>query len=163
MGEIPRQLASRLPAASVRIGARVEAIDGLTVVLASGERIEAAGVVVADAADARRLVELPGSPHWRGVTCLYFAAERPPIAGPMLVLNGETGGPVNNVCVMSEGSPAYAPARRALVSVTVLGTEDGTELEAAVRAQLRGWFGPVVDGWGHMLLDNSVLSQEDSP
>ena len=148
MDEIPRQLASRLPAASVRLGARVEAIDGLAVVLAGGERIEAAAVVVAaDAADARALVDLRGTPRWRGVNCLYFAAERAPLSEPVLVLNGEGSGPVNNLCVMSEVSAAYAPAGRSLVSATVLGTAGTGALEAAVRAQLRGWFGPQVDGW----------------
>jgi hypothetical protein len=116
--------------------------------LAGGERIEADAVVVAaDATDARGLVDLAGGQSWRGVTCLYFAAERPPITGPLLVLNGEGSGPVNNLCVMSEVSPAYAPAGRSLMSVTVLGSEDRSGLEAAVRAQLRGWFGPAVDGW----------------
>lgn len=148
MGEIPRQLAARLPAGAVRLGARVEAIDGCTIRLAGGERIEAAAVVVAaDATGARTLVDFPGPPRWRGVTCLYFAAERPPVAGPMLVLNGEGRGPVNNLCVMSEVSPACAPPGRSLVSATVLGTAGTGELEAAVRAQLREWFGPQVDGW----------------
>ena len=148
MGEIPRQLAARLPAGSVRLGARAVAIDGPAVVLDGGERFEAAAVVVAaDATDARGLVDLAGPPRWRGVTCLHFAAERPPIAGPLLVLNGEGSGPVNNLCVMSEVSPSYAPAGRSLVSVTVLGSEDRGGLEAAVRAQLGGWFGPAVDGW----------------
>ena len=148
MGEIPRQLAARLPAGSWRLGARVEAIEGLAVVVAGGERIEADAVVVAaDATDARRMLPLPGSPRWRGVACLYFAADRPPIAGPMLVLNGEGSGPVNNLCVMSELSPACAPAGRSLVSVTVLGSEGRSDLEGAVRAQLRGWFGAAVDSW----------------
>ncbi len=148
MGEIPRQLAARLPAGSLRLLARVEAVRGLTVMLAGGERIEADSVVVAaDATDARGLVDLAGRQPWRGVTCLHFAAERPPITGPLLVLNGEGSGPVNNLCVMSEVSPAYAPAGRSLVSATVLGSEDRGGLEAAVRAQLGGWFGPAVDGW----------------
>ena len=132
----------------MRIVTRAVAIDGTAVVLDGGERIEAAAVVVsADATDARTLLDLPGPPHWLGVTCLHFAAAQPPIAGPVLVLNGEGGGPVNNLCVMSEVSSDYAPAGRALVSVTVLGADDRAELEAAVRAQLRGWFGPAVDGW----------------
>lgn len=148
MAEIPRQLAGRLPAGSLRLGARVEAIDGSSVRLSGGERLEAAAVVVAaDATDARSLVDLPEAPRWRGVTCLYFAADQPPIVGPVLVLNGEGGGPVNNLCVMSEVSPAYAPPGRSLMSVTVLGSGVRGGLEAAVRAQVRDWFGPAVDGW----------------
>jgi phytoene dehydrogenase-like protein len=148
MAEVPRQLAGRLPAGSLRLGARVEAIDGSSVRLSGGERIEAAAVVVAaDATDARSFVDLPEAPRWRGVTCLYFAADQPPVSGPVLVLNGEGGDPVNNLCVMSEVSPAYAPPARSLVSVTVLGSGVRGDLEAAVRAQVRDWFGPAVDGW----------------
>jgi phytoene dehydrogenase-like protein len=153
MGEIPRQLASRLPAGSVRLGVRVESVDGSSVRLTGGGSVEAAAVVVAaDATDVRALIDLPDTVRWRGVTCLYFAADRPPIAGPVLVLDGDGGGPVNNLCVMSEVSPGYSPAGRSLVSVTCLGPEAGGDeaLERAVRTQLRSWFGPSVGGWRHL-------------
>lgn len=153
MGEIPRQLASRLPHGSIRLGALVEAVDDGVVHLEGGQRVEAKAVVVAaDASDARELVDVAGGARWRGVTCLYFAADRPPITGPMLVLDGEGGGPVNNLCVMSQVAPAYAPGGRSLVSVTVLGlpTQDDDRIESEVKSQLRDWFGPPVDGWRHL-------------
>ena len=36
-----------------------------------------------------------------GTCCLYFSATRPPLPGPMLYLNGEDGGVVNNCCFPS--------------------------------------------------------------
>jgi hypothetical protein len=80
---------------------------------------------------------------------MYYAAPEPPIAEPILLLNGVEGGPVNNCAVMSSVSPFYAPAGQALVSVSVLGTAHGSDevLDHAVRAQLREWWGSQVSTW----------------
>jgi hypothetical protein len=47
---------------------------------------------------------------------------------------------------------AYASPGQALVSATVLGLPEETEvvLEAAVRAQLTGWFGRLTAEWTHL-------------
>jgi predicted NAD/FAD-dependent oxidoreductase len=50
--------------------------------------------------------------------------------------------------VPSEVAPGYAPADRALVSLTILGARD-PDL-GAVGQQLRGWFGPAVTEWRHL-------------
>lgn len=152
MGAIPAQLAARLPGGSVRTGARVDAIQDRAVVLASGERVEvAATVVAADGTEAARLLGIP-EPAWRSAACLYFAADAPPVTGPFLVLDGDGDGPVNHLCVPSEVAPTYAPDGRALVSASVLGSppQSDEELEAAVRRQLAGWFGPAVESWAHL-------------
>jgi hypothetical protein len=69
------------------------------------------------------------------------------------VLDGEPGGgPVNNLCVMSEVSPDLAPGDAALISVTVIGDGDADEatLEPKVRDQLRSWFGETTERWRHL-------------
>jgi phytoene dehydrogenase-like protein len=149
MGAIPEQLASGLPAGVLRMKAPVEEVWGHRVRLVDGETIGAKAVVVAaDPASAVGL--LPGmlAPRMNRVTCLYFAAPEPPVQGPWLVLNGEGRGLVNNVAVMSEVSPAYAPSGQSLVSVSMLGTPEG--LEARVRGELAEWFGPAVETWRHL-------------
>ncbi len=153
MGAIPAQLVEPLPPGSVRLAARVVAIEPGAVVLESGERCEARAVVVAcdGPAAARLLPEIP-DPGSRGVTCLYFAAPRPPLAEPLLVLDGEGEGPVNNLCVPSVLAPACAPPGQALISASVLGipAADDAMLEQAVRRQLGGWFGREVESWRHL-------------
>jgi len=153
MGAIPAQLAAGLPDGAVRLSAPVAAVEAGAAVLASGERCAARAVVVAcDGPSAARLLsELP-APGSRGVTCLYFAAARPPLEEPILVLDGEGEGPVNNLCVPSALSRAYAPPGQALVSATVLGipSADDATLEAAVRRQLAGWFGDEAGAWRHL-------------
>ena len=123
MQAIPEQLAAGLAPDSLRLGIRVDRIEGTRAHLATGEVIAAGAVVVAvGGREAKRLVaELP-TLEFRQTTCLYFDAPRAPHSGPWLVLNGEGEGPINNLCVVSEVASGYAPEDRALVSVTVVGS-----------------------------------------
>jgi Protoporphyrinogen oxidase len=70
----------------------------------------------------------------------------------MLVLNGDGAGPVNNFAVISQAAPSYAPAGKSLVSVTVLGTQQLTDLQLSgfVIAQMKNWFGPAPGGWRYL-------------
>ena len=151
MQRIPEQLAATLPAGAVETGRRVARIGESRVRLEAGDSIDAAAVVVAtDAAAAAELLpELP-APGWCSTTCLYYATPRAPVAQPILVLDGDGEGPVNNICVPNRVSPDYAPPGQELISVSVLGDAlQGDELERAVREQLGGWFGGVAD-WRHL-------------
>ena len=149
MVAIPEQLAAGL-GHLIRTSAQVIAVAGTEVTLASGERLAGKAVVIAtDAPAAVRLAPELRSPPSRGVACLYFAASQPPIEEPILVLNGEGHGPINNMCVPSQIAPNYAPADAALVSVTVLGNppSDDRSLGQSVLAQLTDWFGTGVAQW----------------
>ena len=153
MGAIPRQLAARLPAGALRLGAKVAELSETEVRLAGGERLPAAAVVLAtEAPEAARL--LPGlhPPGFNGTACLYFAADQAPLPKPILMLNGEGRGPVDNLCVPSAVAPSYAPAGKALVSATVVGAAEANEkdLESEVRRHLASWFGPAVQSWRHL-------------
>jgi len=149
MQEIPRQIANRLPAGSIRCGAFVTDIEGTTVRLKEGEQLTARNIVIAtQAPECRRLLYDAYPAEGRGVTCLYFAMDVPPHTEPVLVLNGTGRGPINNLVVLTAVSPAYAPAGRSLVSVSILGcAEDEAALEDKVRDQLEEWYGSRVQGW----------------
>ncbi|MBM3847667.1 MAG: FAD-dependent oxidoreductase, partial [Verrucomicrobia bacterium] len=131
MGEIPRQLASRLPLDAIHLNARVTKIQPGTITLESSEQFHGDAVVVAtDASTAEGLLSGSGNTgtSWRPVTCLYFAASRSPMGEAIIALNGTGSGLVNNVCVPSDLAPDYAPPGRALVSVSVLGKVDSAGL-----------------------------------
>lgn len=150
MKAIPKQLASRLPPESIHTDCPVQQIADGAAVLADGRRISAGAVVLAtEAPQASRLLDSIPAPGSHGVTCLYFAADAPPVTEPVLLLDGEGRGPVNNLCVPSQVVGSYAPPGAALISATVLGipSQDDRELEAAVRSQLAGWFGSKVGDW----------------
>ena len=86
---------------------------------------------------------------WRAVACVYFSAPASPLGEPTLALNGTGTGLVNNVAVLSDVAPSYAPAGQSLVSVSVLGAPevDDAELTTCVTGELRRWFGTAVEGW----------------
>jgi phytoene dehydrogenase-like protein len=150
MQAIPEQLAAGLTPGTVRLNARVSAVAAGGVRLASGERIEGRQIVVAtEGAGAADLLPEVVGPAWRAVTATYFTAKVSPLGEPTLMLNGTGRGRVNNVAVMSDGAPGYAPAGEALISVSVLGESglDGAGLEAGVRAELSEWFGAGVTEW----------------
>lgn len=147
MEEIPKQIAAGLPPASIRLHTRVVEVTPGQVRLHDGEALRARTVIVAsEGPAAARLLGDPAPTPGRSVTCMYFSAPRAPIASPMLVLNGDGQGPINNLCVPSVVSAAYAPAGRALISVTCL--TDTTE--SLVLDQLESWFGSLVTDWQHL-------------
>lgn len=167
MGAIPAQLANRLSPGTLMMQHRVESVDQRSVRLEDGTIFEGASVVVAcEQPAANRLLSKPPGIPGRSATCLYYRADQPPVNEPILVLNGEGDGPINNLCVPNLVTPAYAVADQSLVSVTVLDppTEKGESSEtdeATVRSQLRNWFGSSVDGWNHLKTYNITYALPD--
>jgi phytoene dehydrogenase-like protein len=152
MGAIPDQIAATLLADQVKLKTEVVGLDNGDLRLRSGELLRAQAVVVA--------TEGPGLGAWvseipevqsRSVTCLYFAADKSPLNEPILVLNGEGNGLLNNLCVPSDVSSRYAPPGASLISATVLGNPrlEDSALVDAVRSELKGWFGEQVERWRH--------------
>jgi phytoene dehydrogenase-like protein len=152
MGEIPAQLASHLPAGSVRLNTHAESLHENELILNGGESLRARAIVVA--ADGPAAAHLVGEaePASRSVSCFYYSADHPPISHSMLVLNGDGAGPANNFAVISQVAPSYAPAGKSLISVTVLGTQQLTDqqLSGFVIAQMKNWFGPAASSWRHL-------------
>ncbi|MDJ0783337.1 MAG: NAD(P)/FAD-dependent oxidoreductase [Desulfosarcinaceae bacterium] len=153
MEAIPRQLASHLPEASLRTGARVRRVTSKGIILDDGSQRSARAVVIATGAPmAEQLLERPPRAASVAETCLYFACNRAAWHSRFLLLNGTGEGPINNLCFPSSVSAAYAPSGKSLAAVVVLGSpppNDAT-LIAAVRAQLTAWFGSQVQGWRHL-------------
>jgi phytoene dehydrogenase-like protein len=153
MGEIPKQIAGRLPDGLVSLQSPVAKIDESRVELENGEQIQAKAVVVAtEEPAAARLLGRDARAVGRSVTCVYFAADSPPIDEPILVLNGDGIGPINNLCIPSQVSSHYAPPGQALVSATVLGDPklDDERLAAGVLNQLVDWFGKQAEAWRYL-------------
>ena len=153
MGELPKQLAARIPEEQIRYHCPIQRVKGHEVQLASGEVIEASSIVIATPHDVVQAiapeVELPKVP-WRSVTNLYFSAPESPLQAPIIALNGEKTGLVNNVAVLTDLSPHYAPAEQALISVSLIGIYEQANLPNEVTDELRNWFGEEVSSWKHL-------------
>jgi phytoene dehydrogenase-like protein len=157
MGAIPKQLAQRLPAETIRLNTRVAQVSPNGVELTDGTRLTGRAVVVATEVDqAMQLLPAfkPENSKWRAVSNVYFRAPRSPLNEGIIALNGSDRGLVNNVCVPSDVAPGYAPEGAALISVSVLGTHPEGDLHQKVREELSGWFGPQVHEWTHLRTDH---------
>jgi protoporphyrinogen oxidase len=139
------------------MGYTIITTDAKTKILASSVIIATEGNVaqklLASLDGFEFLQKLPEQPQ-REVGCLYYTFEgEPPVADPILILNGmgsEFRGtvedPVNNICFPSAVSDGYAPSGSSVCSVTVLKRAlefyegKDAELDRAVRKQLSSWF-----------------------
>ena len=170
MAEIPRQLAAPLPASSIRLHTRVAAIEEYSVRMENGETLSANAIVIATEAGgaARLLGRSDPPPAFNGVSCLYFTSPTAPVSEPILLLNGEGQGPINNLTVLSAVSPAYAPPGQHLISVSVVDSQlaNAVDLEDQVRRQLLVWFGESTIAWELLRIDRipqAVPSQHEAP
>jgi phytoene dehydrogenase-like protein len=156
MGEIPLQIARRLPPETIRINAVVASVNETSVGLVGGEVIPARQVVVATQATQTSLL-VPDfksqAPDWRSATNLYFSANQSPLGEAIIALNTSGEGLVNNVCVLSDVSPTYAPPGQSLISVTVLGVHADLDLPEEIQKELGTWFGGQVNDWRHLRTD----------
>ncbi len=134
MGAMTAQLAQGL---DVQLGHEVTTLDR------SGPL-----VVATDPGTAARLLDLP-LPRMNGVTTHYHLADAPPVAEPVIVLDGEGSGPVSNSVVLTNAAPSYAPGR-VLVSSSTVGSTSGDASEPAVRKHLERLYGVSTSRWEHV-------------
>ena len=167
MEMVPRQLAVRLKAGTIETNARVTALrrsdDGF--VIDAGKKASYAARHIVLAVDDKQVRSFLASRNgrnrpikeqvqWNRTTTFYYAADRTPVDGPLLVLNGDgpTAGPVNNAVVLSQASERYAPPGMHLIAANVVGRAPQSvvqieQLERDARGQLQRWFGADVLRW----------------
>lgn len=157
MQVIPEQLAAQLNADWIHLDTSVEALqDGKALITSDGTRIDGQKIVLAtDMSTARMLTGDTASANdraWNGTVCLYFDAPAAPISKPLLMLNGEGRGLINNVVVPSVVAPGYAPDGRHLVAVSIFPdtTGDADTLLPRITSELTAWFGDQVHAWRHL-------------
>jgi phytoene dehydrogenase-like protein len=167
MEMLPRQLAVRLKAGTIETNARVTALrkneNGFVIEAAKKASYAARHIVLAVDDEQVRALLAGQSSHnrpikeqvqWNRTTTFYYAADRTPVDGPLLVLNGDgpTAGPVNNAVVLSQASERYAPPGMHLIAANVVGRAPQSvvqieQLERDARGQLQRWFGADVVRW----------------
>lgn len=158
MGAIPRQMAEELKPGTLltrtRVSNVVPAPGGFAVAAAGMREVTTRAVVIAAGEYSRAFSKVADAGSgWNSTTTFYFAAEKPPVEEPILVLNGSSRkGPLNHLAVMSQVSRRYAPPGAELICANVVGEaptapEALTRLEEQVREECRGWFGEQVGKW----------------
>ncbi|MEU6308021.1 NAD(P)/FAD-dependent oxidoreductase [Streptomyces chartreusis] len=144
---LPELLARSLPPGTVHTGVRVTSIATTSVTTAEHGEIRCRAVLLAT--DARTAAELlPGLrvPDFHPVTVVHHTTDEPPTTGASLLLDADRGGPVAHTALISEVDPTRAPAGRALISSTVLGTPP-PDIDTAVRMHLSRLYGTSTSRW----------------
>jgi len=167
MSAIPKQIASGLPAGTVRLNCRVTNVSHRLVSVQNTNIHERSSETSSELADAVVIAtegdaagELSGgliSPpaRWTGTTCLYFTPEsgrfeKSLFGKGMLLLNSRSDGIVNLVVSMSDVAPGYAPPGRNLICASLVGLHpefDDRQIESMVRQHLSKMLGEPTDDW----------------
>jgi protoporphyrinogen oxidase len=122
MQSIPTQMASQLPSEKICLLHKVAMVEGNSVKLSTGETFTGKAVVIATEEPMRNhLLGKDTKVNFRSQTCIYFTADKAPFDDPILVLDGEGSGPVNNFVVPSNVASTYAPPGKALMNAVVTG------------------------------------------
>jgi phytoene dehydrogenase-like protein len=144
---LPELLARALPPGTVHTGVRVTSVATTSVTTAEHGEIRCRAVLVAT--DARTAADLlPGLrvPDFHPVTVVHHTTDEPPTTGASLLLDADRGGPVAHTAVISQVDPSRAPAGRALISSTVLGTPP-PDIDTAVPMHLSRLYGTSTTRW----------------
>lgn len=152
MEEIPKMLAAPLPAGSISTRARAVQIVDQRVELADGSAVTAEHIIVATQATGLVRELAPVKTAHQRTTHLHFVTQQAPIRRALIALNTTGKRLVNNLCVIDQVAPAYAPAGQHLISLSVVGETDLSQkkLEEAVRQEMETWFGKATQDWEHL-------------
>jgi hypothetical protein len=152
MGMIPAQLAEGLSGEELMLNEKVVAVEDNSVITASGNNYQAQKVLIATDGASLPTPFAKNKKKPNSVTNIYFSAERPPFTKPIIALNSTNNKLVNNVAVMDQVSPEYAPFGRSLVSVSLIGDFQNSfraDLPFEVIQELKYWYPEAVD-WDHL-------------
>jgi phytoene dehydrogenase-like protein len=137
MQAVPDHLAARLANGALRLNTRVTEIirenGRATGVIANGERIDAAAVIIATDPPAARHLTGDGRFPEDGLGCVtvYLAGERDPKIGKRLLLDGTGRLDVNNLADLTAVQPGYAPPGQRLLAAFLVGADAMAMSDAA--------------------------------
>lgn len=137
MGQIPEMLRGQLNKTEIILNTPISFLEGKKIHFINGEILDADRIIVATQPDSI-IPQLQGQfvPAQKVIN-LYFHLQKSFMARPMIGLLAGDGHLINNLVFMDDVSAEYAPADKALLSVTVLETTlSEKELIKGVQAEL---------------------------
>ena len=148
MEEISKQLAAPITD-FIKTNTRVEKIDGQTIHLSDGSTVSAPNIILATEATGLVKEYASAKKKFQQTIHLHFATDTPPIKKSIIALNTSQNRLTNNICVISNVAPGYAPSGKHLISISIVGKPDISEKEmvATAKKELKNWFGTSVEDW----------------
>ncbi|MGV9806456.1 NAD(P)/FAD-dependent oxidoreductase [Micromonospora chersina] len=148
MAALPAAVAGPLPAELIDLDAPVAEVTPGRVRTPAGDITCRAVVVAVDPPAAATLLPRLQRVRMHSYTTYYHSTDTPPLAEPILLLDGERRELVANTVVVSNAAPTYAPARKHLVATSVVGPQ--APPEPLVRRELDRLYGRSTADWTHL-------------
>lgn len=151
MEEIPKQLLAMLPENSILYNVKVSAIENNKIICESGQVFETDKIIIATEATgfASQYIS-KNKQNFNKVTNVYFEAKVAPTEKAIVVLNASVNKKwANNLTVMTNISPEYAPENKVLIAVSFNGIPSISDelLAENIKNELRNWYGNQVEDW----------------
>ncbi|MGB3852357.1 MAG: FAD-dependent oxidoreductase [Tunicatimonas sp.] len=155
MEEIPRQLAVQLPPDAVLFNKPVRSVSEQTLTTNTGETFSAPQIIIATEPTSFVSRYFPGGKKevsYQSTTQVYLTTDHPPFTKPLIALNARRQRLVNNICVINQVAPDYAPPGKYLLSAAIVGEVDEPDqvLTERIREEMTPWFGENTQGWQHL-------------
>ena len=150
MQMIPQQLADNIESKNIAYQEEVVAIEGGKVTSRSGKSWEGKKVLLATEAIGLVKDFYPSSKtDFQSTWHIHYLAKALPFEQKVIALNGNKNRLVNNLCVISNIAPGYAPGSKHLISLSIIGNPDlsSEDLDVKIRQELKFWFGDQVLEW----------------
>lgn len=148
MGMIAKQLGDVLEPHELLLNKHVVSISEGTVRTGNSQSYDAEYILLT-ADDSLLKCATKGQPvDWRPVSNIYFIADKAPSLTRMVMLNASKNKLVNNMVIINNISPYYAPVGKSLISVSLLGnylTRSPHILATQVIEELAYWFNDARD------------------
>ncbi|MFI7279092.1 NAD(P)/FAD-dependent oxidoreductase [Micromonospora chersina] len=148
MAALPAAVAGPLPAELIDLDTPVAEVTPGRVRTPAGDITCRAVVVAVDPPAAATLLPRLQRVRMHSYTTYYHSTDTPPLAEPILLLDGERRELVANTVVVSNAAPTYAPAGKHLVATSVVGPQ--APPEPLVRRELDRLYGRSTAGWTHL-------------
>ncbi|MEU5781819.1 FAD-dependent oxidoreductase [Micromonospora lupini] len=148
MAALPRTIADPLPADLLDLDTPVAQVAPGLVRTQAGDIRCRAVVVAVDPPAAAALLPALATVRMHSYTTYYHSAPEPPLAEPILLVDGDRREIVANTVVLSNAVGTYAPAGRHLVATSVVGPK--APPESTIRAELTRLYGRSTADWTHL-------------
>lgn len=146
MQAIPDQLASTLPAGSIRLESEVEAINGAHLLLRNGAKLSARKLIMATQGTVAAKLVGAEIGTTRAQWYAYFSTAEAPSRSSAIHLFPAGDGPCRNLAILSNVAPEYGSGSEALIVVAGPVASDEPPLMEA-RTQLRRNLGNQTQSW----------------
>ncbi|MGC3861129.1 FAD-dependent oxidoreductase [Micromonospora chersina] len=148
MAALPAAVAAPLPAELIDLDTPVTEVAPGRVRTQAGDTTCRAVVVAVDPSAAATLLPRLQRVRMHSYTTYYHSTDTPPLAEPILLLDGERRELVANTVVVSNAASTYAPAGRHLVATSVVGPQ--APPEPLIRRELDRLYGRSTADWTHL-------------